>query len=528
MRVDRHDISESAVSSALAAVPDQLGRDTKLAQYGGAPSIEMLADTLLDYAAARTADIDPRAETRETWLALTSAAELYRDYARALTVPVGGEVRGWVEYLGVGFGSAQEYDETLGAADWVQAFRVARAAGDHRLLGSLYELVESLPEAQDEIPFMRALRVFWDGGPAEDYPDTPEGAMLRAIAGGDAAAFNAALVTALEKHRESAGRWPRDLIAWGPLALAALAHEAGLPVEVESGYLPVRLVTCAGPKKPGADGPVARPDFDADRAAKWLANRAAIERDRVEHAFSPSVLVQYRFSAMHGVGSGELMALTFRSVLDPRAEDPAYAEGLALASEAHAAAFRLASAPQGTMIAVTLAGRTEELPASGPVGDASDWTYARAVALAWTVRSQADLANLAAFDSMNLATTLHETTCYAHACRDVLLGEDPRPALAEGLVKTSGDDWWECLSNPRLRLLDRILENDADGFNTALTEALALFTDYYSAGDRVGDPDGQLHFDALGLACLAHDRGIPVRVESDFLPRAIVEGLARR
>ncbi|MEV4255074.1 immunity 49 family protein [Spirillospora sp. NPDC049652] len=528
MRVDRHDISEAAVSSALAAVPDQLDRDTELAQYGGAPSIEMLGDLLLDYAAARTAELDPRVETRETWLALTSAAELYRDYARALTVPVGGQVRGWVEYLGVGFGSAQEYDETLGAVDWVQAFRTARAAGDHRLLGSLSELLESLPEKQDEIPFMRALRVFWDGGPAEDYPDTPEGAMLRAIAGGDAAAFNAALVTALERHRELAGQRPRDLIAWGPVALAALAHEAGLPVEVESGYLPVRLVTGAGPRKPGADGPIARPDFDADRAAKWLANRDAIDRDQVEHAFSPSVLVQYRFSAMHHVGSGELMALTFRSVIDPRAEDPAYAAGLALASEAHAAAFRLASVPQGTPIAVTLAGRTGELPASGPISDASDWNYARAVALAWTVRSQADAAILAAFDTGDLRATVSETTAYARACHALLRGEDPRPHMRRALAKTSGDDWWECLSNPRLRLLDRILDNDADGFNTVLAEALGLFTDFYSAGDRIGDPDGQINFDALGLACLAHDRGVPVRVESDFLPRAIVEGLSAR
>ncbi|WP_157429995.1 immunity 49 family protein [Actinomadura oligospora] len=528
MRVDRHDFSEETISSALAAVPDDLDRETKLAQYGGPTGIEMLADSLLDYAAARTAGLDPRVETRETWLALSSAAELYRDYARAQTVPVGGSVRAWVEYLGVGFGFTQEYEESLSAVDWVQAYRVAVAAGDDGLLGTLYGLVEALPEKEDEFPFMRALRVFWDEGPAEDYPDTPEGAMLRAIAEGDAAAFNAALVTALEKHRELAGRRPRDLIAWGPLALAALAHEAGLPIEVESGYLPVRLITRAGPRKPGADGPVARPDFDADRAAKWLEGREKRARNRVEHAFSPSVLVQYRFKAMEDAGSGELLALTFRSVLDPRAEDPAYAKALVLASEAHAAAFRLASVPQGTPIAVTLDGRTDELPASGPVDDANDWTYARAVALAWTVRSQADLAILAAFDSGDLRTRVQHTGSYARACHAVLRGEDPRPHMRTALAKTSGDDWWECLSNPRFRLLDRILEDDADGFNAVLAEALGLFADFYSAGDRIGDPDGQLNFEALGLACLAHDRGIPVRVESDFLPRAVVEGLSPR
>ncbi|MEV5568904.1 immunity 49 family protein [Spirillospora sp. NPDC052269] len=528
MHVDRHDFSEASVSSALAAVPNELDGDTSRAQYGGPMGIEMLAGMLLDYAAARTAEIDPRVETRETWLALSSAAQLYRDYARAQTVPVGGEVRAWVEYLGVGFGFAQEDEETLSATDWVQAFRVAVAVGDDGILGGLYGLVEAVPEEAGENPFMRALRVFWNEGPAEDYPDTLEGSMLRAIAGGDAAAFNAALVTALEQHRERAGSRARDLIAWEPLALASLAHEAGLPVEVESGYLPVRMITRAGPKKPGADGLVSRPEFGTDRAAQWLEAYDEIERNPVESAFSPECLVHYRFEAMGDVARYELMALTFHSVVDPGAEDPRYAKTLALASEAYAAAFRLASVPRGTPITVTLGGRTDELPASGPVSEANDSTYARAVALAWTVRSQADLAILTAFDSTDLRPTLQDTTSYARACHAVLRGEDPRPILKKALAKTSGDDWWECLSNPRLRLLDRIVEDDADGFNTVLAEALGLYADYYGAGDRLGAPAGQLNFEALGLACLAHDRGIQVRVESGFLPRAVIEGLSRR
>lgn len=89
MRIDRHDISEESVASALADVPEQLDRDTKLAENGGPYGIKMLADMLLDYAAARTVEIDPLVETRETWLALTSAAELYRDYVLAQTVPAG-------------------------------------------------------------------------------------------------------------------------------------------------------------------------------------------------------------------------------------------------------------------------------------------------------------------------------------------------------------------------------------------------------------------------------------------------------
>ncbi|MFC4906043.1 immunity 49 family protein [Actinomadura gamaensis] len=524
MRVDRHDIPEKSVDAALAAVPEELGRQTRLAQYGGAFSVEMLADMLLDYAAARTAGLDPRLESRDTWLAITSAAALHRDYALAVNRPEGAEVRAFVDYLGVGFGFEQESRGTLAPSEWIRSWHLALLVGNDGLLGPLSELAHLF----EDDPYVQALVAHWASEPVELEPSSPEGEMLRAIVGRDAAAFNAALVTALERHRERAGRNPRDLIAWGPLALAALAHDAGLPIEVESGYLPERLYTRAGPARPGADGPVARPDFDTARAAKWLEDDGQRTERKKEFAFNPDVLLHYRFAAMKRLADDLLLALSFRAVIDPRAEQPVWRDSLVLASEATASAFRLASVPQGTAITVPLAGRAEELPACGPVSDASDWVYARAAALMWIVRSSADSAVLAAFDVDDLHRTLPDTNAYARACHAVLRGEDPRPHLRDVLAAPPDDPHGECLRHPRVRLLDRIAEDDADGFNTVLAEALGLYRDYYSAGDNIGDPDGQLHLDALGLACLAHDRGIPVRVESDYLPRTLVEGLSPR
>ncbi len=58
----------------------------------------------------------------------------------------------------------------------------------------------------------------------------------------DAAGFEGALLTALESHQRfwSAAGLQNDYDGWvalGPLALCCLAHDAGLPVNVESGYL---------------------------------------------------------------------------------------------------------------------------------------------------------------------------------------------------------------------------------------------------------------------------------------------------
>lgn len=74
--------------------------------------------------------------------------------------------------------------------------------------------------------------------------------MLSAIAREDGAAFNDALVSALEAHREFWGNeiphGPASWIALGPLALCCLAHDRGMAIEVESDYLLPALIIRSG------------------------------------------------------------------------------------------------------------------------------------------------------------------------------------------------------------------------------------------------------------------------------------------
>ncbi|MEU8626683.1 immunity 49 family protein [Streptomyces sp. NPDC048669] len=64
--------------------------------------------------------------------------------------------------------------------------------------------------------------------------------------------LNEALAEALELHRAYWGSPERaddiaGFLALGPLAVACLAHDAGFPIEVESEYLPVRLLDRSWP-----------------------------------------------------------------------------------------------------------------------------------------------------------------------------------------------------------------------------------------------------------------------------------------
>lgn len=71
----------------------------------------------------------------------------------------------------------------------------------------------------------------------------PEMQMLFRLATGDIAPFNEALHFALERHRKywskaSRKRDPDGYLALGPLAIAKTARKAGMPIEVDSEYLP--------------------------------------------------------------------------------------------------------------------------------------------------------------------------------------------------------------------------------------------------------------------------------------------------
>jgi hypothetical protein len=75
----------------------------------------------------------------------------------------------------------------------------------------------------------------------------PEMELLYHFLKRDTSGFNDALDYALTRHRMYWGSEDNRVdgygfIAWGPLALSCLAYDAGFPIEVESDYLPLRLL----------------------------------------------------------------------------------------------------------------------------------------------------------------------------------------------------------------------------------------------------------------------------------------------
>lgn len=77
---------------------------------------------------------------------------------------------------------------------------------------------------------------------------------------------------------------------------------------------------------------------------------------------------------------------------------------------------------------------------------------------------------------------------------------------------------------PPIDLFYRFFSEEHEAFNDSLAQALQLYDAYWSADDdRQRDRTGMIAAGPLAMACLAYDAEIPIDVESDYLPRHIVQ-----
>ncbi len=111
-----------------------------------------------------------------------------------------------------------------------------------------------------------------------------------------------------------------------------------------------------------------------------------------------------------------------------------------------------------------------------------------------------------------------------------------RPDLAERLVETAGEtdpgtasflgqDYVSHVVWPPMDLLRCRATGSHDEFNRSLEEALRAHKAYWTADqERAGSCYGWVALAPLAMACLAHDADFPLEVESEYLPKHLVEG----
>ncbi|MFD8910705.1 immunity 49 family protein [Streptomyces sp. NPDC059575] len=230
-----------------------------------------------------------------------------------------------------------------------------------------------------------------------------------------------------------------------------------------------------------------------------------------------------------------LTLLEARLIIDPQASELPTWEAAVTAMQVRQAAFAAAVRTEG-VVRCRIVGEVRSIPATGPQFYANAGNWLSAFWLAIVCRDQVRMTELCEVPLEVLRASGVRGDEYVYSWIDVLQTYWlERPGLVEKLGSAIDNSFPEVatiaprdlLQNvlyPPISLFCQFLRKDHGAFNVALTEALQLHRAYWTADDeRANDFAGVVSFSLLAITCLAHDAGFPIDVESDYLPKHLLE-----
>ncbi|MCK8679481.1 immunity 49 family protein [Streptomyces lichenis] len=224
-----------------------------------------------------------------------------------------------------------------------------------------------------------------------------------------------------------------------------------------------------------------------------------------------------------------------RCVGDPRAGLLETWESWLLTMQVHSAVFAAADPEQET---VTCRIRQEErdLATTGPQTYLNADTWLDAFYLAMICREAARLDMLARIPVSFLRDFGGAMDEYTYAWVETLQSfwlrrEDLSTHLVRAVDLSAAEharvidaDEMTQLRYPPIMMLYRYLRNDSAGFNDALADAINWHKDYWTADeDRTENIHGVVALAPLAIACLAKANGLPVEVQTEYLPDALLD-----
>lgn len=264
----------------------------------------------------------------------------------------------------------------------------------------------------------------------------------------------------------------------------------------------------------------------------------AVDEQVTEHladAFETSIRNLDASPTTVGAALNEALRLVqAHQALNPRANRFATWDATVSAMQVGTAAFAAASVTDGT-IEARIAHEVQAIKATGPQphADACNW-----LTVLWFViicRDQPRMDAMCRVPLDLLRSAGDGGDAYVHHWVDALQTYwREQPGLPEKLTSAieqshpdiatiAPRDLLQCVLYPPISLFHQFLRKDHDGFNQALAEALELHKAYWSTPERSGDLAGFLALGPLAIACLAHDAGFPIKVESDYLPVRLLD-----
>jgi hypothetical protein len=252
-----------------------------------------------------------------------------------------------------------------------------------------------------------------------------------------------------------------------------------------------------------------------------------VEKGLAEVENDPHVLNRLLSAAQRLMG--------WRCYLDPTANKVESWEATVLAMQTANAIFEVANAGEGE-VRLLLGEQTVTVPAgsTGDIAHAGNWVTAYYLAV--ICREQDRLKMLAETPIDLLRASGADFDEYIYAWIDTLQtywqeGPDIGAKLQRAIELTDPEaaevsaDLMLKVLYPPINLFYRFLENQREEFNDALAQALELNKEYWDTPDEGRNymPNGTLPLGPLAMTCFAYDAEFPIEVESDYLPKHLVQ-----
>ncbi|MEU5957813.1 immunity 49 family protein [Streptomyces sp. NPDC047525] len=240
-------------------------------------------------------------------------------------------------------------------------------------------------------------------------------------------------------------------------------------------------------------------------------------------------------STIDGDFHTSVLNLRARCAIDPRAAAVETWEAAAAAMQVGSALFAVTGIREGT-VECRIARKVRTLRAVGPLSTADAGTWLEAFWLAVICREQERMTQLCEIPLDRLRAPEGQYDAYVYHWVDTLQTYwSRRPGLVEKLTATfeacdpsvphvAPRDLLDGILHPPINLFYRYVTKDETGFSEVLADALKLHQMYWTSNeDRKSDIDGSIALGPLAIACLAHDGGIPIEVESEYLPQHLLQ-----
>jgi hypothetical protein len=214
---------------------------------------------------------------------------------------------------------------------------------------------------------------------------------------------------------------------------------------------------------------------------------------------------------------------------------PAICRGLQIAAKTLSGLFALA-AGQGELEVDVGDHVPRRLPASGPTSftHCGNWLDGFYAACICRERAALDILACTPIEILRKSSSLSDEAYYllVEGLQALWLGrEDTGAKLLASLkatdpakLKMSSEEAVLDLLVPALDMASHLADGNEQLFNKATCYAIERHKKYWSKGDRKRQSVGFLAIAPLGLASLAHDRGLKITVDSEYLPKPLWQG----